>query len=97
MHYFKVSFNTDNNKVDTLFDTTSTESWRVVPTSAGALPLSSVNGGISSATASEVTNVVSLGDDKFKGVSFLEGAVTPNELTKVVGAGLGLGLGNKDF
>lgn len=68
-----------------------------MPTSTGALSLSSVNGGISSATATEVSNEVTLDDDKFKNVNFLEGAVTPNELTKVVGAGFGLGLGSKDF
>ena len=36
-------------------------------------------------------------DDKFKNVNFLEGAVTENELSKAVGAGLGLGIGDKDF
>jgi len=35
LRYASVSFNTDNTKVDTLLDTTSTESWRVLPTSAG--------------------------------------------------------------
>lgn len=97
LRYFRVSFNTDSNKIDTLFDTTSAESWRVVPTSTGTLQLSSVNGGISSTTAAEVSNEVSLNNDKFKNVNFLEGAVAPNELTKAVGAGFGLGLGSKDF
>lgn len=54
LHYTKVSFNTDNNLVNTLLDTTSAESWRIVPTSTGALPIRSVSGGISSETAAEV-------------------------------------------
>jgi hypothetical protein len=97
-HYFKVSFNTDSHKVDTVFDTTSTESWRIVPASTGALAISSVRGGIVSATAAEVIDEVTLGDDKVKAVNFLEGAVTTaNELSAAVGAGFGLGLGLKDF
>lgn len=97
LHYFKVSFNTDDHKVNTVFDTTSTESWRVVPASTGSLAINSVNGGIVSSTAAEVSDEVTLGSDKFKGVSFLEGAVTANVLTAAVGAGFGLGLGTKDF
>jgi hypothetical protein len=50
-HYSKVSFNTDSHKVITIFDTTSAESWRVVPASTGALPIKSARGGIVSATA----------------------------------------------
>jgi hypothetical protein len=97
LHYAKVSFNTDGHKVDTVFDTTSIESWRVVPASTGTLAISSFRGGIVSAVAAEVSDDVILGNDKVKAVSFLEGAVTANELTAAVGAGFGLGLGLKNF
>jgi hypothetical protein len=97
LHYVPVSFNTDSHKVDTVFDTTSTESWRVVPASTGTLAIKSFRGGIVSAVAAEVSDDVTLGNDKVKAVNFLEGAVTANELTAVVGAGFGLGLGLKNF
>ena len=71
-----------------------------MPTSSGTVSFSSVQGGLKSTTASEVLEKVSVKDHRFKDVKFNEGAKTTasaKELTDVVTAGFGLGLGDKDF
>ena len=71
-----------------------------MPTSSGTVSFSSVQGGIESDTASEVIEKVSVKDHRFKDVKFNEGAKktsSAKELTDVVTAGFGLGIGDKDF